>query len=534
MNRFILPLSVILVFANTMMSSLDAAVFQYAVHIGDPSKQAEALLWIPPASPHVRGVLASSMTLAEKHMSVDPQIRKACADQHVAILFMTRGTDATGLQVVLDRLAQVSGYSELSFAPLMFTGHSAGGPSAKKLATQFATRCFGLMQYRGGIPGGNDPLPAGVPTLTMVGQFDEFGGLMRDENKAEPAWEVARDSIAAYRAANEAHLASILVEPGAGHFAWSDRNAAYLALFIRKAAAARIPEWNIDTTEPVICRTVDPGNGWLTSLDLRNIAATKSALANEYPGDKKQTSWHFDKELAEATVAYHAGLSGRKDQFIQWDDPYWLDAGTRYFFTKLTWVNDGQTLEVHPSYAGSYPNQKGGPHWLQAGQPVGHSTAPILVKPVSGPLVATGANTFRIKFDNVNPAGDFGRPTFMAYSVGDSDYRHTEHVGMMPRGFKGLTQGQAQTITFEPISNLKADAAPVPLKATSDAGLTVEFYVAAGPAEVVDGKLKIAELPSRTRFPVTVRVVACQFGRGIEPFVKTAVPVEQTIQIEKP
>lgn len=534
MKRTILSLSVAAVVAGATVRSVDGAVFQYVAPVGDPAKPGEAFLWIPPSSPQVRGILASSMTLAEKHMSVDPQIRKACADQHLAILFMTLGTDATGLQSVLDELAKVSGYRELSFAPLMFAGHSAGGPPAKKLATHFASRCFGLMQYRGGIPGGDDPLPAGVPSLTMVGQFDEFGGLMRDETGREPAWEGGRDGIATYRAANAAHLASIVVEPGSGHFAWSDRNAAYLALFIRKAAQARIPDWSIDTTEPVKCRAVDPASGWLTSLDLRNIAATRPASAGEYTGDKTQTSWHFDKELAGATVSYHAGLSGRKDQFIQWNDPYWVDAGTRYFFTKLTWVDDGQTLQVHPEYAATYPNQKGGPRWPEAGRPAGHSNAPISIKPVSGPLTPAGTNTFRVRFDNVNPAGNFGRPTFMAYSVGDAEYRHTEHVGMMPRGFKGLTNGQAQTIAFEPIQNLKANSAPVPLKATSDAGLPVEFYVAVGPAEVVDGNLTIKELPARATYPVTVRVVAWQFGRGIEPFVKTAAPVEQTFQIEKP
>jgi hypothetical protein len=74
----------------------------------------------------------------------------------------------------------------------------------------------------------------------------------------------------------------------------------------------------------------------------------------------------------------------------------------------------------------------------------------------------------------------------------------------------------------------------VELKASSDAGLPVQFYVACGPATVADGKLTIAELPARATFPIAVKVVACQFGSGVAPLVKTATPVEQTIQIEKP
>jgi hypothetical protein len=58
--------------------------------------------------------------------------------------------------------------------------------------------------------------------------------------------------------------------------------------------------------------------------------------------------------------------------------------------------------------------------------------------------------------------------------------------------------------------------------------------VAYGPAAITDGRLAIAELPSRAVFPIAVKVVAWQFGRGTEPQVQTAQPVERTIHIEKP
>jgi hypothetical protein len=102
---------------------------------------------------------------------------------------------------------------------------------------------------------------------------------------------------------------------------------------------------------------------------------------------------------------------------------------------------------------------------------------------------------------------------------------------MLPRGFSGFKEGKEQTITFAPVGDLKIGQAPVELKATSDAGLPVEFYVASGPAVIENGKLKIAELPARAKLPVAVRIVACQFGRGVAPLVKTAKPVEQIVQI---
>jgi hypothetical protein len=515
--------------------SVPAAVFQYSVPAATSKASRAAFLWIPPQAEQVRGVVIGGMTLMEREFAKDRQIRKACADQQLAIVFLKCGLSQTDVQKVLDDFAQVSGYQELSVAPLMFIGHSAGGPQAKALAIKMVSRCFGLVQYRGGVPGGDDPVPPGVPVLMMVGQFDEFGGTMRNAAGRE-TWEGARDAVATFRAQNPRHLASIVVEPGAGHFAWSDRNAAYLALFMRKAAQACITAaWNIDAQKPVPVNETNHRSGWLTDLTIKTRSKFEPASWRKYEGDKEAAAWHFDKEIAEATIAYHAGGFGKKDQFIQWQDPYSVDAGTRFFFTRLKWVDDGRTFAVHPVYARTYPSQhKGrGPRWLQAGDPVGHSTAPISVRQVSGPVVATGARTLRVKYDALAPATKTSRATFMAYSPGDAEYRYTELVGMMPRGFKGLTKGKAQTITFPPLNDLDVNSPPIELKATSDSGLSVEYYVAYGPAAIVDGELCIREVPRRLTFPIAVKVVAYQFGSGVEPKVRTAEPVEQTIQINR-
>ncbi|HUT32561.1 MAG TPA: hypothetical protein VNE39_03690 [Planctomycetota bacterium] len=519
----------------SLAASAFAAVFQYTVPVATSKGESAAFLWIPPQARQVRGVVMGGMTLMERECAKDPRLRQACAAEQLAIVFLKCGLGSADLQKVLDDLGTASGCRELSVAPLLFVGHSAGGPQAKACAVKMAARCFGLVQYRGGVPGGGEPVPPGVPALMMIGQFDEFGGTMRDEAGRE-TWEGGRDALAAYRAQAERNLASIVVEPGAGHFAWSDCNAAYLALFLRKAAQARIPDWPLDAKEPVKCKEIDHRTGWLTDLAIKAKGEFDPAPYGEYRGDRAKAAWHFDKEMAEATIAYHAGGFGKQDQFIKWNDPFWVDAGTRFFFTKLKWVGDGQTFEVHPVYADAYPSQHQGrgPRWLDAGKPAGHSAAPILVRQVSGPVVATGPNTLRIQYDALAPATEGSRVTFLAYSTGDRDYRYTEQVGMMPRGFAGLKAGKDQTITFPPLGNLKADGGPVELKATSDSGLPVEYYVACGPAIVVDGKLKVAELPARAAFPIPVKVVAWQFGSGVEPLVKTATPVEQAIQIERP
>ena len=454
----------ILILLALFAASSPAAVFQYTVAVATEKGQSQAFLWLPPQAKQIRGIVIGGMTLAERELVKDPAIRQACADQQLAIIFLKCGLSAADPQKVLDDLARVSGYRELAVAPLFFVGHSAGGPQAKSAAIRHKDRCFGLVQYRGGIPGGagSDIVPPGLPALMMIGQFDEFGGTMRNEAGRE-TWEGGRDKLAEFRAMDERNLASIVVEPGAGHFAWSDRNAAYLALFITKAAQARIPDWPIDAAGPITCKPIDPKTGWLTNLTSNAPGEFSPATYDQYTGDKSKTAWHFDKELANATLAHHAGGFGKKDQFIQWTDPVWVDAGARFFFTKLTWVGDGQTFAVHPVYAETYPRpQKDGrgPKWHTAGQPAGHSSAPIRIRPVSGPVIATGSNTLRMQFDALAPATEAARVTFLAYSPGDGEYRYTEQVGMMPRGFAGLTAGREQMITFPPIGNLRPDSPP--------------------------------------------------------------------------
>jgi len=519
-------LNALIIIALTALP-VSGAVFQYCVPVTTDKTPSEAFLWVPAHAERIRGLVVGGMTLMERKMARDAAIRKACAEEQLGIVFLKCGLMKSDLQKVLHDLAGVSGYRELPAAPLLFVGHSAGGPQAKALAVKMANRCFGLVQYRGGGRGGGKEL-RGVPVLMMLGQFDEFGGLMRRADGREP-WEGGRDHMTGFRAKNAGNLGSIVVEPGAGHFAWSDRNAKYLAMFISKSAKARIP------AKGAALKKIDPRGGWLTNLTINAAGKFPPAPYDKYEGDRSKTAWHFDEEMARTSVAYHAGGFGKKDQFIKWNDPYWVDAGTRFFFTKLKWVGDGQTFEVHPEYAKTYPPQyKGrGPRWLNAGKPAGHSTAPIRIKPVSGPVAARGANTFRMHYDALAPAGARARVTFMAYSAGDKDYRYTEIVGMMPRGFRGLKKGKDQTITFPPIGNIKFNSEPVELKATSDAGLPVEYYVAYGPGEITGRRLKISQLPRAATLPIKMKIVAWQFGRAVAPLVKTAAPVEQTIWIEK-
>lgn len=506
------------------------AVFQYSLAVETKKGERDAFLWVPHEAPKVRGLVLGGMTLMEREFAKDAVIRKACAEAGVGILFLKTGLGSVDVQAVLDRFAKHTGHGEISTAPLFFIGHSAGGPQARDCARRWHERCFGLFQFRGLGPGGEEPVPPGVPALMIVGQFDEFGKIGRSAEDVEN-WEKDRDYMTQYRRLHPANLGSFLVEPGAGHFAWSERCAAYLAKFIVRAAEARIPE---DFPRQPL-RAIDPASGHLTDLHgIRRPGHPPAAYA-EYAGDKSRAAWHFDKEMAEATLAFHEGI-GRADQFLRWNDDHWVQSGARNFLTDVEWVGDGRTFEVSPAYAKTYP----GPHkgrgsvWGKAGQPVGASGAPIRVRPVSGPLVAAGRHRLRFRYDALAPATETRRVTFLAYSPGDAKHRYAERVGMFMEKHYLCEEGRPQSLTFQTIGALRPDSPPVKLRATSDAGLPVEFHVAYGPAVIRDGHLHLAEIPVRAKFPLELKVVAYQFGRGLPPKVQRAVPVSQTLPILQP
>jgi len=198
----------LLLFAYVASAAADSpAVFQFATLAKTSNGERDAFLWIPPQAKQVRGILFAGMTLAERELVKDAEVRRACSDESLAILFLKTGIGSVNVQQVLDDFATVSGYRELSVAPLFFVGHSAGGPQAKAAAVKYRERCFGVMQYRGGSPGtpasptDTEPVPPGVPALMMLGQFDEFGKIHRDEQGREN-WENGVDSMSKFRSQN--------------------------------------------------------------------------------------------------------------------------------------------------------------------------------------------------------------------------------------------------------------------------------------------------------------------------------------------
>jgi hypothetical protein len=125
------------------------AVYQYSVPVPD-STEMRAYLWIPPKCEHVRGVMIGIQNMLEEDILGDPEIRQACTDCNLGIVFITPGNDfkdsdvlkvhtpyhkfqpgpyvADHIVLVLQKLAAESGYAEIANAPMIPTAHSAATP----------------------------------------------------------------------------------------------------------------------------------------------------------------------------------------------------------------------------------------------------------------------------------------------------------------------------------------------------------------------------------------------------------------------
>ena len=531
-----------LVILIAFCAALHAQVYQFAVPAKDVTgKDITAFLWVPPEADRLRGVLVGGLTLMEPAFAGDPLIRQACAAEKLAMVYFSPALDAlfdykekgSGdlLQKALDDLAAVSGYRELAVAPLFPFGHSVGSMFATRVVCWNPSRCFGALPFKGGLPmPANDPTAgvAGVPILAIKGQFEEFGpgpsGNLRDFEDRETAWKGMSNLLLRLREKDQRHLLAYLVEPGASHFAWSDRVAPYAALFIREAARQRIPDWPVDARQPVPCREIDPAVGALTGANLGREST--AALAKDFRGDPKQAFWHPSLELAQLADRLHADLFSKKPQFVTFADPKSgkpiLVGHDLRLKLGMDWVGP-DTFKVAGAFLAQAPDK-----YPKVEGPVGHADGPVRFRAFCGTVEQTAPDTFRVRLDGRTRV----RADLLAFHPGDATYRYAEQQGRVNLPER-LAQGQPQAITFRPIAPLKSDSEPVKLKAVSDSGLPVRYYVESGPAVIAGDNLRLTEVPKWAKFPLKLTVVAYQYGSAVAPLVQSAEPVTRVVLVEK-
>jgi hypothetical protein len=336
---------------------------------------------------------------------------------------------------------------------------------------------------------------------------------------------------------------AMLAEPGKGHFNYSDQLVRFLAMFIRKAAAERLPA-HMPLDRPPVLKPLNPIKGWLVQRwHLNQPRAVEPAPWVSYKGDPNEAVWAFDEETARAIHDYMADQPGKQPQLLS------VTAGEQTaaegcgepVAPPFLPGADGITFHLKTSFLDSVPgdatHNQNAARWAYApaGSPLGHATdgGPITLHKIVGPAVQLDANTFQFAMSRINSTED-GRNFDIwvwASHPGDAKFKSMVQQAMIrvPRN----TEGAPQRITFPAIPNQEAGAKSVKLGATSDAGTQVRYYVLEGPAVIEGDTLKFTPIPPRAKFPIKATVVAWQHGLSGEKKIQTAEPVVREFLITR-
>ena len=535
MNKYFL---VVLLSLFMQVAKVAAAPWQWSVEIKEliseeTNAHPSAYLWIPENCKQVRAVIIGQHNMTEETIFEHPEFRKNMGKLGIAEIWITPGIDqrwdvTKGTQQIFEtmmkNLSEISGYTELEFAPVIPIGHSAMATYPWNFAAWNPERTLAVLSIHGDSPRthltgyGRANLDwgtrtiEGIPSLMVMGE-DEW-------------WEDRLITSFDYRREYPNAPLSFLADAGHGHFDISDELIDYLSLFLKKTVEYRLPEHS-SLDAPIQLIPVEAKNGWLADRWRKNEKPTAEAASyDKYKGDRNHAFWYFDKEMADATEKYYANERGKTEQYIGFEQK-----GKLITFNPKSHVRmspsfqpeaDGVTFHLKAVYTDTLRNEYSKEH----------STRPIRMSRICGPVEVVNDTTFTVRFyrmglDNPKRTGGI---CLMASVKQDHKYRSAVQQVEIRIPYRNK-EGISQRIIFPKLSDVKASVKKISLNGTADSGLPVYYYVKEGPAEIKGDKLVLTKIPPRAKFPVKVTVVAWQYGRSGEPKVQTAEAVEQSFYI---
>lgn len=535
MNKYFL---VVLLSLFMQVAKVAAAPWQWSVEIKEliseeTNAHPSAYLWIPENCKQVRAVIIGQHNMTEETIFEHSEFRKNMGKLGIAEIWITPGIDqrwdvTKGTQQIFEtmmkNLSEISGYTELEFAPVIPIGHSAMATYPWNFAAWNPERTLAVLSIHGDSPRthltgyGRANLDwgtrtiEGIPSLMVMGE-DEW-------------WEDRLITSFDYRREYPNAPLAFLADAGHGHFDISDELIDYLSLFLKKTVEYRLPEHS-SLDAPIQLIPVEAKNGWLADRWRKNEKPTAEAASyDKYKGDKNHAFWYFDKEMADATEKYYANERGKTEQYIGFEQK-----------GKLITFNPKSHVRMSPSFQ---PEADGVTFHLKAvytdmlrnEYSKEHSTHPIRMSRICGPVEVVNDTTFTVRFyrmglDNPKRTGGI---CLMASVKQDHKYRSAVQQVEIRIPYRNK-EGISQRIIFPKLSDVKASVKKISLNGTADSGLPVYYYVKEGPAEIKGDKLVLTKIPPRAKFPVKVTVVAWQYGCSGEPKVQTAEAVEQSFYI---
>ena len=535
MNKYFL---VVLLSLFMQVAKVAAAPWQWSVEIKEliseeTNAHPSAYLWIPENCKQVRAVIIGQHNMTEETIFEHSEFRKNMGKLGIAEIWITPGIDqrwdvTKGTQQIFEtmmkNLSEISGYTELEFAPVIPIGHSAMATYPWNFAAWNPERTLAVLSIHGDSPRthltgyGRANLDwgtrtiEGIPSLMVMGE-DEW-------------WEDRLITSFDYRREYPNAPLSFLADAGHGHFDISDELIDYLSLFLKKAVEYRLPKHSLSDTQVQLI-PVEAKTGWLADRWRKNEKPTAEAASyDKYKGDRNHAFWYFDKEMADATEKYYANERGKTEQYIGFEQK-----GKLITFNPKSHVRmfpsfqpeaDGVTFHLKAVYTDTLRNEYSKEH----------STHPIRMSRICGPVEVVNDTTFTVRFyrmglDNPKRTGGI---CLMASVKQDHKYRSAVQQVEIRIPYRNK-EGIPQSIIFPKLSDVKASVKEISLNGTADSGLPVYYYVKEGPAEIKGDKLVLTKIPPRAKFPVKVTVVAWQYGRSGEPKVQTAEAVEQSFYI---
>lgn len=307
-------------------------------------------MWVPPTCQYVRGVLVA-FTQMQEVVSLDPEIRKACLVEDLAIVWANNISDFAKLDAGLNALATASGMPEIATAPFALVGHSTAGIWCRTIADEKPERCFGIIQLNAVDYRDNENVKD-IPWITIKNGAEETDDtwlearhFLVNDKEAYEVYEGRQTDDKAWTSprGNGCRISLISLING-GHFGWSPFEAKLVSAFIQKAAHYQIGE-----NDQTITR-IPENEGWLT--DTATVATPQYAAAayDDYEGDKTKAFWHIDEEFANMWVAMHQEEAGKQAQQMSlttFDTSVWQISNKKFN------LNNGGITSAYPCDAAS-------------------------------------------------------------------------------------------------------------------------------------------------------------------------------------
>ncbi|MCW3787668.1 hypothetical protein [Plebeiibacterium sediminum] len=533
---------IILVFIVTFLHCTIASskVYQWSVEVdglisSETNDHPTAFLWIPENCSCVKAVMFGQHNLSEEDLFDRDAFRKGLSDLNIAIVWVSPAFDMTFdfnngsgkiVENIMNDLAEVSGYGELAYAPIIPIGHSACASFPWNFAAWNPQRTLAVISLHGDAPltnltGNGRPHPKwdrrnidGIPGLMIEGEYEWM------EERVQPALD--------FKARYPNSTISFLCDAGHGHFDVSDVLVDYLLLFIQKAVQYRIPERYLYVNRLDLI-SINPQDGWLKERWKKGVhPKSKAASYDNYKGDKANAFWYFDKEMAMATEVYYARERGKKDRYIGLKQKGNLINYNEKSHSRMNGYfnpeNDGLTFYINAVVTDS----------LRQTELENTSQEKPLISKTCGSVQQINDTTFTVRFfrmgmNNQKRTGDIW---LLAKMEGNNEYKSSIQQFYLKIPLKN-SEGDDQTIVFSDIRDQNVNNKRVNLNAKATSGLPVYYYIKEGPAIIEGDDIVFTSIPPKAKFPVKVTVVAWQYGRNTEPKVKTANFEERTFYLTR-